>query len=188
MSEPTLPASTESSQPAAPSKGKIFLRRLISSVALWSFVLLALFSGNTLLSDSLFLIVMLAIAALGLEEFYQLVAKAGYDSFRKWGLVGGVVLMASTFFYIQAGPRTELSPGKVNDFEAGILILFVLGICFRQFLSQRGGSGLLRISTTLFGLMYVPWLLNFIQKLHFFPDIVSEAGVVHRVDGNFYVL
>jgi phosphatidate cytidylyltransferase len=79
-------------------------------------------------------------------------------------------------------------PGKVNDFEAGILILFVLGICVRQFLSRRGGSGLLRMSTTLFGLMYVPWLLNFIQKLHFFPDIVEPGGARIEIDGNFYVL
>jgi phosphatidate cytidylyltransferase len=30
-------------------------------------------------------------------------------------------------------------------------------------------SGLVGISTTLFGLMYVPWLLNFLQKINFFP-------------------
>jgi phosphatidate cytidylyltransferase len=188
MAEPTLPPRADSSVAVPPSKGKIFLRRLGSSVALWSFVLLALFSGNTLLSDVLFLMVMLVIAALGLEEFYELVAKAGYDSFRKWGLVGGFVLMSSTFFYLQAAPRANVSPGKVNDFEAGILILFVLGLCLRQFMSKRGGSGLLRISTTLFGLMYVPWLLNFVQKLHFFPDVISESGTVHVVDGNYYVL
>src|SRR5436190_5963818 len=176
---PTAPGTA----PAPVSRGKIFLRRLASSVALWSFVLLSLFSGSTLLSDTLFLLVMLAIAGLGLHEFYDLVTKAGYDTFRKWGLVGGLVLMASTFFYVQTSMRTSVSPGKVNDFEAGILILFVLGLCFRQFLSKKGGSGLLRISTTLFGLMYVPWLLNFIQKLHFFPDV---RGV--EVNGNFYVL
>src|SRR4051794_37982692 len=99
--------------PAAPnaaqtSKAKTFFRRLGSSVALWSFVLAALFAGELhiagfnarLLSDILFLIVMLSIAALGLEEFYELVEKAGYASFRKWGLVGGLTLMASTFLYV----------------------------------------------------------------------------------------
>src|SRR5688500_13790789 len=101
MGEATPSVPSAQSQPAPPSKGKIFLRRLGSSIALWSFVLLALFLGNTLLSDILFLMVMLAIAALGLEEFYELVAKAGYDSFRKWGLVGGLILMTSTFFYMQ---------------------------------------------------------------------------------------
>jgi phosphatidate cytidylyltransferase len=152
-------------------------------VALWTFVLLALFAGHTLFGDILFLMVMLLIAVLGLKEFYILVTKAGFDCFPKWGLVGAIVLMTSTFLYVQGGLKANVAPAKANDFEAGILILFVLGLCFRQFMSKKGGSGILRISTTLFGLMYVPWLLNFIQKLHFFPDV---RGV--DVDGNFYVL
>lgn len=185
MGETTSPATA--TPPVPPSKGKIFLRRLGSSVALWTFVLVALFSGRSLFADILFLLVMLVIALLGLDEFYELVHKAGYDSFRKWGLAGGFLLMTATFLYVQGSIRSDVTAAKVNDFEAGILILFVLGLCFRQFLSKRGGSGMLRISTTLFGLMYVPWLLNFIQKLHFFPDI-TEAGVVRHVDGNYYVL
>ena len=36
------------------------------------------------------------------------------------------------------------------------------------------------IAVTLFGLMYVPWLLNFIQKIFFFPKLEG--------DGKFYVL
>src|ERR1041385_8271710 len=66
------------------SKGRTFLKRLGSSVVLWSFVLGALFSGNTMVSDILFLIVMLVIAGLGLEEFYELVEKAGFHCFRAW--------------------------------------------------------------------------------------------------------
>jgi phosphatidate cytidylyltransferase len=171
------------SAPAPVSKAKIFFRRLASSVALWSFVLMALFAGRNLFADVLFLIVMLAIAALGLKEFYELVTKAGFDCFYRWGMAGGLVLMTSTFLYVQGGMIANVSAAKANDFETGILILFVLGLCFRQFMSKRGGSGLLRISTTLFGLMYVPWLLNFIQKLHFFPPVDGVA-----VDGNYYVL
>ena len=53
-----------------------------------------------------------------------------------------------------------------------------MGLCLRQFLSRSNPAGLLAISTTLFGLMYVPWLLNFIQKINFFP----------HVNGRFYVL
>ena len=44
--------------------------------------------------------------------------------------------------------------------------------------SRSNTAGILAISTTLFGLMYVPWLLNFIQKINFF----------HGVQGNYYVL
>jgi phosphatidate cytidylyltransferase len=186
MVEPrsAAPGEAPKNPPAtAPSKGVIFLRRLGSSVALWTFVLLALFVGRNIYGDILFLLVMLSIAVLGLKEFYILVTKAGFDCFPKWGLIGGIVLMTATFLYVQGGLKANVQPAKANDFEAGILIFFVLGLCFRQFMSKKGGSGILRISTTLFGLMYVPWLLNFIQKLHFFPDV---RGV--DVDGNFYVL
>lgn len=192
----TTPAAAPGGQPPPVSKTRTFFRRLGSSIALWSFVLAALFAGELnitffnarLLADVLFLIVMLVIAALGLEEFYELIEKAGYACFRGWGLVGGLLLMASTFLYVQGGIIPNLQPAKANDFETGILILFVLGLCFRQFMAKRGGSGLLRISTTLFGLMYVPWLLNFIQKLHFFPDVPADHGQRVDVDGNFYVL
>ena len=176
--------------PAAPSKGKIFLRRLTSSAVLWSCVLLAIFSGDNLFSDIVFLLVMLAIAGLGLEEFYTLVEKSGWHCFRGWGLAGGFILMSSTFAAakLQQSLARTTSPARINDFETGILIFFVLGLCLRQFMSKREGSALLRISTTLFGLMYVPWLLNFIQKLHYFPDVISAGGQVRDVDGNFYVL
>ena len=49
----------------------------------------------------------------------------------------------------------------------------------REFVSKKNqGNALTAISMTLLGLMYVPWLLNFIQKINFFPG----------VDGRFYVL
>src|SRR6185295_2275013 len=70
-------------------------------------------------------------------------------------------------------------PAKANDFETTVLIIFVLGLCVREFVSkERQGVGLTAISTTLLGLMYVPWLLNFIQKINFFPGI----------DGRYFLL
>ena len=66
----------------------------------------------------------------------------------------------------------------MNDFETGFLILFVLGLCVRQLVSKANTAGIIAIATTLFGLMYVPWLLNFIQKINFFPG----------VDGKFFLL
>jgi phosphatidate cytidylyltransferase len=53
-------------------------------------------------------------------------------------------------------------------------------LCIRQFLSREINTGIIAISTTLFGLLYVPWLLNFIQKINFF----GQQGV----QGKWYVL
>jgi phosphatidate cytidylyltransferase len=97
----------------------------------------------------------------------------------KWcGLAGGVLLMIGTFLNVTGRLGLHNSPARVNDFETSFLILFVLGLCVRQFVSKSSASGIAAIGTTLLGLMYVPWLLNFIQKINFFPG----------VDGTYYVL
>ena len=163
---------------AAPSKLKTFLCRLISFVVLWTIVLTALFSSNRLISDYVFLVIMVVLAAAGLAEFYGLAARRDLVCFDRWGLLGGALLMVGTFLNLTGQIGTSGSPARVNDFETSFLILFVLGLCLRQFLSRSNTSGMVAISTTLIGLMYVPWLLNFIQKINFFP----------QVQGHYYLL
>lgn len=154
-----------------PSKGKIFLRRLVSTLALWSIVVAALFSGNKLVSDYVFLLIIVFLATTGLAEFYGLAQKRDLVCFKWCGLLGGVLLMVGTFLHCTGKLGLYDTPSRANDFEASFLILFVLGLCVRQFVSRSNTAGILAISTTLFGLMYVPWLLNFVQKTNFFPGI-----------------
>lgn len=177
-----MPHASAASQ-ASPSRLKIFLRRLISTVVLWTVVLTAMFSSNRLLSDYFFLAVMVFLAITGLIEFYGLVQKRELVCFKGWGVFGGALLMFGTFLQVTGHVGTQGSPARVNDFETGFLILFVLGLCLRQFFSRSNTAGILAISTTLFGLMYVPWLLNFIQKIQFFPFTAGFEGT-----GKFYVL
>ena len=164
--------------PATPSKLKVFARRLVSFVVLWTVVLTALFSSNRLVSDYVFLGIMVLLAVTGLAEFYGLAAKRDLVCFERWGILGGMLLMVGTFLNLTGQIGTSGSPARVNDFETSFLILFVLGLCLRQFFSRSATTGMVAISTTLFGLMYVPWLLNFIQKINFFP----------RVEGHYYLL
>lgn len=160
------------------SKGTVFVRRLISFLVLWSVVIGALFSPNRVFSGCCFLAMILVLAGVGLLEFYNLVEMRGLACFKRLGIFGGLLLMACTYLYLSGVFGQQNLPSKANDFETGFLILFVLGLCVRQFLSRHSGTGLLSISTTLFGLMYVPWLLNFVQKINFFP----------RADGKFYLI
>ena len=167
-------------QLSQPSKAKIFARRLISTVILWGVILTAMFSGHKLISDYVFLVIMVALAGFGLAEFYGLVQQRELVCFKWWGLFGGILLMGGTFLHCKGLLGIHDSPARVNDFEASFLILFVLGLCVRQFVSKSNTAGILAISTTLFGLMYVPWLLNFIQKINFFPGVSDN--------GKYYVL
>lgn len=169
-----------SASPPPPSKGKIFFRRLLSFIVLWTVVLAALFSDNKIISDGVFLIIMVVLAGFGLAEFYALVEKRELVAFKYWGVFGGVALMVGTFFHLTGKLGIARTPSSVNDFETSFLILFVLGLCLRQFVSRSNTTGILAISTTLFGLMYVPWLLNFIQKINYFPTLYGN--------GTFYLL
>lgn len=178
MSEPNTSAPAPAPG-SAPSKGKVFLRRLFSSVVLWTVVISALFSGNKLVSDWFFLGIMSLLAVTGLVEFYNMVEKRGLVCFKEWGIFGGLLLMSSTFFYV-SGFLGSKEPARAGDFESSILVIFVLGLCVKQFTSKTNTAGILAISTTLFGLMYVPWLLNFVQKINYFPRIDDN--------GRWYVL
>jgi len=169
------PSAAPSPPPAAPSKRQVFLRRLCSFVVLWTLLLTALFSSNQMLGDLVLLLVMVVLAASGLAEFYDLAARRGLSSSRGWGILGGVLLLVGTFLNLTGRLGTTGSPARVNDFETSFLILFVLGLCFRQFLARANTAGMATIATTLLGLMYVPWLLNFIQKIAFFY-FPSPAG------------
>ena len=164
--------------PPAPSKAKVFLRRLISSLIRWTVVLTAMFSSNKLISQYVFLLIMVFLAVTGLMEFYDIAARRELVCFKSWGIFGGILLMVGTFLNLTGQLGTSGTPARVNDFETSFLILFVLGLCLRQFFSRSNTAGILAISTTLFGLMYVPWLLNFMQKINFFPT----------VDGHYYLL
>lgn len=169
-------------QPAPPlSKAAIFFRRLLSFVVLWTVVLTALFSRQKWVADYLFLFIMMMLAGMGLEEFYGLVEKRELVCFKNWGVVGGLLLMAATFFHLAGAFGAAPSPSRANDFETSFLILFVLGLCLRQFASRSNTAGILAIATTLFGLMYVPWLLNFVQKINFFPGVNGKYYLLYFV-------
>lgn len=163
-----------------PSKQKIFIRRLTSTVILWAIILTALLANHKTICDYLFLASMIFLAAAGLAEFYGIVEKRGLPRYRCLGIFGGVLLMVGTFLHVTGKLGIYNSPSRANDFETFFLILFVLGLCLRQFFPPHNNTGIQAISTTLLGLMYVPWLLNFIQKIKFFPGIEDN--------GKFYVL
>ncbi|MDA1276297.1 MAG: phosphatidate cytidylyltransferase [Verrucomicrobia bacterium] len=160
------------------SKRATLVRRSISSVLLWALVIGAILSSDKFASRCVFLAIVLGLTGLGLREFYSLAGARLSESYRYWGLIGGLLLVGSTFLYLSGLFGPHLDPAGANDFETAFLILFVLGLCLRRLVSTHTSDGVFSVSVTLFGILYVAWLLNFIQKIYFFPS----------VDGAFYVL
>ncbi len=175
MLEPSPPP------PAPLSKAAIFFRRLGSFIILWTVVLGALFSGHKALSDYVFLLIILLLAVAGLLEFYGMVRKLNLACHAKSGVAGGVLLILFTFVCVSGEFGRAVTPSRINDRETMFIVLFVLGLCVRQFMSPRVATGIVAISTTLFGLMYVPWLLNFVQEINFFPNVEGKYFLLYFV-------
>lgn len=177
----------ESPIPAPPKKSKsaVFLQRLISTVVLWAIIIAAMFSGNAV-SDWCFLGIMLALTWTGLMEFYDMTEKRGLRVFRQWGIFGGLLLIGSTFFYLamQLGEGVQVAPAKAGDFESSIVVIWALGLCLLQIKHFNDKDAFTAICATFFGLIYVAWLLNFIQKINYFP--FPEAAAAKS--GPYYVL
>jgi phosphatidate cytidylyltransferase len=195
MPEPAPPPSTP------PTKAAIFFRRPGSFAVLWTIVLAALFSPYKMVSDYFFLVIMMFLAGAGLTEFYGMVDRMGHQCYAGWGVFGGLLLLAATFVDISGEFGFAAGPSRINDFESSFFILFVLGLCIRQFLPRASTTGIVAIATTLFGLMYIPWLLNFIQKINFFTPPVEAhyypGGTLtvpahdfftSQVEGRYYLL
>ncbi len=167
--------------PPHSSKAKTFFRRLVTTIVLWTIIISALFSRFELVSDGVFIFIIVFLALTGLAEFYGLAEKRGLACFKMSGLIGAVLLTVGTFLNVTGHIGTQGSPARVNDFETSFIILFVLGLCVRQLSSKTNPAGITAIAVTLFGLMYVPWLLNFVQKINFFPNVEGKFFLLYFV-------
>jgi phosphatidate cytidylyltransferase len=173
-------ATPESLAPAN-SKTQVFLRRLASTIVLWAGILTVMFSGKRYIADGMFALIIAFLAMAGLVEFYGLARKRGLPCFKVSGVIGGMLLMCGTFAHLEGWLGIFNSPARVNDFETSFLILFVLGLCLRQLMARDSTSGISAIAVTLLGLMYVPWLLNFIQKINFFPGVEGKYFLLYFI-------
>lgn len=182
MNDPHIPAVTE------PTSGKKsgawhFLSRLVSSLVLWVIVLLGVFYAPPIV----FYTILTIIACLALWEFYNIVDSAGLRCYRIWGMIGCAALMMGSWFFFEKGVLTP----KASYFSQFVMIVFILGVFIRQFPQKHNPQPLQTMACTIFGLLYVPWLLSFIAFINFSflsPEIPAEAARTTQQDGRFFVL
>jgi phosphatidate cytidylyltransferase len=94
------------------------------------------------------------LMALLMLEFYQMIEPAGLPSFKWFGTFWAVVLVFATWF----GPESGAGDAAVL-FGATVLVFL------RLFPQKENPRPLATVAGTLFGLMYIGLLWNFITKL-----------------------
>lgn len=163
MSEPVAPSAGNGTTLPASRSG--FRWRLISSLVLWGIMLAVIFWLKRPIWLYLF---MNLVFARAVWEFYVICEAKGLRTYKVWGVIGTVALISGSWFFFRQSSRLELS----YDFDILILLIFTLGVFVRQFPQKLNPQGIETMAVTIFGLMYVAWLGNFMTRINF----ISEQG------------
>jgi phosphatidate cytidylyltransferase len=142
---------------------RTFLKRLVSWVILWIVALLCIYSGWRTLS-------LLLIAFFGLAgqwEFYRSQEEKGHRVFKQSGLFCGALIFLNSWYFL------IYNPGHARFVHFGeelVLVFGLLGAFIRLVVRQEEHRApITTAALTVLGLMYVPFLFNFVALLAFMP-------------------
>src|SRR5213594_2133146 len=171
-----MPATLEQAEPNTVTPRSVFILRFVTTIVLWSIALLIAFSGF----EVLFWLLISAFGLIALWEFYRMLDHRGLPNFKITAMICGAVMLIGSFYYF-----AKMGPARSYDFEVAVLLFFLLTVFTRQMFARlRQDEPLQTMAYTLFGLLYVLWLYNFITKIVYLTPR-SNSG---QLTGQFYVL
>ena len=121
-----------------------------------------------------------AFGLISLWEFYGMLDQRGLPNFKLTAMICGVAMLCGSFYYF-----SHFGLANSYEFETAVLLLFLLTVITRQMFARlREDEPLQAMAYTLFGLLDVLWLFNFMTKiLYVVPR--SDTGAIM---GQFYCL
>ena len=159
-----------------PGNNLTFLSRLGSSIGLWAVALYIIFSGH----EIGFFLLISSVGMLGLWEFYAMLDNRKLPNFKLTAMIAGAIFLTGSFYYLR-----RVGSSESYDFEVAVLFFFLVVVFTRQlFQVTRDILPLETMAYTLFGLLYVLWLFNFITKIVYLVPRSPQMAVT----GQFYVL
>lgn len=113
----------------------------------------------------------LFVGSIGLLEFYKLVKNGGISPFKIPGLICGIILFISVWLSIRDGDvwTTRTLPLHSYMLNAGFLVALIFWAFIAQGLKGEISDVLKNISITVFGVLYVFFLLSFAMALRHLP-------------------
>ena len=153
-----------------------FFLRLASSIGLWAIALGIIFSGF----EIGFFVLIACLGLTALWEYFGMLDQRQLPHFKLFGMICGTVFMVGSFHYFRT-----YGPAQAYHFELAVLLSFLLGVFARQmFQGTRDQLPLETMAFTVFGLLYVLWLFNFVLKIVY----VIPSGPEGQPMGQFYIL
>lgn len=171
-----MPVTVENAASKVPRRRSGFILRFVSTITLWSIALAIAFSGY----EVFFWLLISGFGLIALWEFYRMLDHDHLPNFKFTAMLCGAVMLAGSFYYF-----AQLGPVGSYDFETSVLVFFLLTMFTRQMFARlRHDEPLKTMAYTLFGLLYVLWLFNFVTKIVYLTPR-SSTGMV---TGQFYCL
>jgi len=175
MMQTGMSATLEKPATPAPTARLTFIFRFASTLVLWTVALLIVFSGYELA----FFALIGSVGLIALWEFYRMLDHRGLPNFKITAMICGAAMLVGSFYYFSV-----YGPARSYDYEMAVLLFFLLTVFTRQMFSGlRDDAPLRTMSYTLFGLLYVLWLYNFITKIVY----VTPRTPAGATTGQFYV-
>jgi len=171
-----MSATIEQAAPKPVTARATFIFRFISTIGLWSVALFIAFSGH----EGAFWGLISLFGMIGLWEFYSMLDHRQLPNFKITGMICGAAMLCGSFYYF-----SRMGPARSYDFELSVLLGFLLTVFTRQIFARlRDDEPLQTMAYTLFGLLYVIWLFNFMTKLVYVTPRTADG----HVTGQFYCL
>ncbi len=156
-----------------------FVKRTFSWILLWIVVFWFVSSGWD--TGCLLLIAFFGLA--GQWEFYHAQEEKGHKVFKQSGLFCGMLIFVNSWYFLVHAPE------KVRLVHFGcelVLVFAVLGALIRLVVrAEENKAPITTAALTLLGLMYSPFLFNFVALLLFLP---GTTGVVDPHAQNRFLL
>ena len=152
-----------SNRPERVTSRSVFILRFTSTIVLWTVALLIVFTGYELA----FFALIGTFGLIALWEFYGMLDHKGLPNFKVTAMLCGTVMLCGSFYYF-----SKLGPAHSYDFEVAVLFFFLLTVFTRQMFARlRDDEPLQTMAYTLFGLLYVLWLFNFMTKIVYLSHV-----------------
>jgi len=156
--------------------------RLLSAAGL-----LAFFFGSAYFMPAIGVyLILVGCMTVAILEMYSLMDQAKIPVFRFYGLVCGIGMISATYFNIGPAPTDMLAAYR---WETAVLFAAVVCIFIRQFPQKYNEQPLETVACTLLGILYVPFLFNFITRLLFAWE-PNDGGPISATGRNliFYLV
>ena len=111
-------------------------------------------------------VIVFAVAAL--YEFFSMIEKKGIVIFKYFGLGVGLVILLSVSL------RFEVTRG----WELLLITIALLSLIRTQFRRRETEGVIIGLSTTIFGIFYIPWFMSFLIKIRYLQQGIGLLATV----------